>query len=292
MTKSPPTNGLDRYAPLLFVVLWSTGFLAGKAGVQDAGPMHFLFIRFLIVSLLFALVTVFTRAPWPKTSEAAMHIMIAGLLVHAAYLGGVFSALRQGISAGQIAMIVGLQPILTAIFAAQLLKERVTAKRWGGLVIGLMGILLVIVPKLPQDALIPRIDSGLPAAVFALFAITLGTLYQKRFCADMDLRSGGVLQFAACALVLPFFFDASDPAPHWTVRFIVSLAWLVLVLSVGAIGLLYRLLRRGAASQVASYFYLVPPVTVIFGVVLLGEPLTPSAILGAVLVTLGVALAR
>jgi drug/metabolite transporter (DMT)-like permease len=278
--------------PLAFVVLWSTGFLAGKTGVQDSGPLHFLFVRFLIVAVLLGLTALATRAPWPRSPRETLHIIVAGLLVHASYLGGVFTALHAGISAGQIAMIVGLQPILTAILAARLLKERISARRWLGLLIGLIGISIVIYPKLPHDHSLPGIDSGLPAALFALLAITLGTIYQKRFCANMDLRSGGTLQYLACALVLPLFFDASDPAPHWSLSFILSLSWLVLVLSVGAIGLLYRLLARGAASQVASYFYLVPPTTVLFGVVLLGEPLTLITVLGALFVTVGVALAN
>lgn len=284
-------NTLDHWSPALFVLLWSTGFIAGKAGVADSGPLHLLAIRFASVSVLLLSVAFISRAPWPTEKQKIFHILISGLLVHAGYLGGVFTALREGITAGQIAMIVGLQPVLTALCAAWLLKEKVGLRRWLGLLTGFFGVGLVISPKLSNGFLTPEALMGMPAAIFALCSISIGTVYQKRFCQGMDLRSGGAIQYAVCAAVIYCIIGADDPAPEWTLRFIFSLSWLVLVLSVGAIGLLYRLLTRGEASKVVSYFYLVPAVTTLFGAILFGESLTLITVIGTALVSLAVAIA-
>jgi len=288
---TPRLDFLDRWAPAGFVVLWSTGFLAGKAGVADSGPMHFLLVRFVLVALLLLTVALLTRAPWPQSKREVIHIAVAGLLVHASYLGGVFTALRQGVSAGQIAMIVGLQPVLTALCAAWLLKERVGFKRWMGLLTGILGVGLVISPRLAHGLFTAEAELGMPAAFFALFAISIGTVYQKRFCQGMDLRSGGAIQYVVCAAAIALCITPNDPAPIWTLNFILALSWLVLVLSVGAIGLLYRLLAHGEASKVASYFYLVPPLTTLLGMVLFGETLTLASAVGTLLVSVAVALA-
>jgi drug/metabolite transporter (DMT)-like permease len=273
------------------VLLWSTGFLAGKAGVADSGPFHLVAIRFAIASVLLLSFALLTRAPWPKQSRDIFHIIIAGLLVHAGYIGAVFTALREGVTAGQIAMIVGLQPVLTALCASWLLKETVSLRRWIGLLTGLLGVGLVISPRLTHGFFTPEALLGMPAALFALGSISMGTLYQKRFCQGMDLRSGGAIQYAASALIIFFLIGADDPAPQWTMRFIFALTWLVLVLSVGAIGLLYRLLEQGEASKVVTYFYLVPPVTTFFGVILFGESFTLLTAIGTVLVSIAVAVA-
>lgn len=282
----------DRLAPGLFVFLWSSGFIAGKAGVADSGPLHFLALRFAIVAALLGAAAVLQGARWPTPGWAGVHVAIAGVLVHAGYLGGVFTALHQGFGAGQVALVVGLQPLLTAACAGWLLGERVGVRRWAGLLVGLLGVALVLQPRLQAapgggGLLLP----GLPAALLALVSISLGTVYQKRWCGGMDLRSGGALQYAVCAILLLLLAGPADQAPHWTPRFALALAWLVLALSVGAVGLLYRLLQRGAASQVASLFYLVPPLTVLMGMLLFGEGLDGLAACGMALVVLAVALA-
>ena len=282
---------LDRWAPALFVLLWSTGFIAGKAGVADSVPFHLVMIRFAIASVLLLSFALITRAPWPKQSRDILHIIIAGLLVHAGYIGAVFSALREGVTAGQIAMIVGLQPLLTALCASWLLKETVGFRRWLGLLTGLLGVGLVISPRLTHGVFTYEAALGMPAALFALCSISMGTIYQKRFCQGMDLRSGGAIQYAASALVIFFLIGADDPAPQWTARFIFALSWLVLVLSLGAIGLLYRLLEHGEASKVVTYFYLVPPFTTLLGAILFGESVTVITVIGTALVSIAVAIA-
>jgi len=284
-------NALDRFAPALFVLFWSTGFLAGKAGVANSGPFHLVAIRFAIASLLLLSIALLTRAPWPQRSQDILHIIMAGLLVHAGYIGAVFTALKQGVTAGQIAMIVGLQPLLTALCASWLLNEKVSARRWLGLLTGLIGVGLVISPRLAHGVFTTEAAIGMPAALFALCSISIGTIYQKRFCQGMDLRSGGAIQYAASALIIFFLIGSDDATPQWTAQFIIALSWLVLVLSVGAIGLLYFLLERGEASKVVSYFYLVPAITTLLGALLFGESLTLLTAIGTALVSLAVAIA-
>ena len=275
--------------PALFVVLWSTGFIGARLGLPHAGPLTFLALRYGLAAALLVLVALATRAPWPRRLAEIGHYAAAGLLVHGVYLGGVFVGISLGVEAGVSALIVGLQPLLTAALAGVLLGERVTLRQWVGLGLGLLGVALVLARKRgqgPGDAL-----GGL-ACVAALFGITLGTLYQKRFCAGMDLRTGNVVQFTAAGLAtapLALLFESARV--DWDNRFVFALLWLVLVLSLGAVSLLYVLIRRGAASQVASLFFLVPPCTALIAWLLFGERLGPLALLGMALTAVGVALA-
>ncbi len=296
MHESSRNNGtLDAVAPALFVLLWSTGFIAGKAGVADSGPLHLLLLRFIIASLLLGSAAVLAGARWPAPGRPLLHTVVAGLLVHAGYLGGVFTALRAGLGAGEVALIVGLQPILTAVCAASLLGEQVGRRRWIGLGLGLIGVLMVISPRLHGH---PASLTGLPGlapAIVGLLAISLGTVYQKRYCQQMDMRSGGAVQYAASALAvlaLLVLAEPPDASSHLTWRLIAALTWLVLVLSVGAVGLLYRLLQRGSASRVTALFYLVPAVTALLGLLVFGESLTAVSALGMLLTIVAVALAR
>jgi drug/metabolite transporter (DMT)-like permease len=217
------------------------------------------------------------------------HYAVAGLLVHGVYLGGVFVGISLGVEAGVSALIVGLQPLLTAAFAGVFLGERVTPRQWAGLALGLLGVALVLARKLgqgPGDAL-----GGL-ACIAALFGITAGTLYQKRHCAGMDLRTGSVVQFTAAGLAtapLALLFEGMRVA--WSGEFVFALLWLVCVLSIGAVSLLYVLIHRGAAAQVASLFFLVPPCTALIAWPLFGERLGPAALIGIALTAAGVALA-
>lgn len=274
--------------PAIFVVLWSTGFVGAKYGLPYAEPFTFLLWRFVIVALLLLVAAFALRAPWPATRAEFGHIAVAGVLVHAGYLGGVFSAIHQGVSAGEVALIAGLQPVLTAAVAGPVLGERVSARQWAGFVLGFLGVALVVSNRLaPGHAG----TVGYLAAFLALAGITAGTLYQKRFCSHMDLRSGAVIQFSASAVLMAVLASLTESmVVNWSGEFIFSLAWLVLVLSLGAISLLYLLIRHGEAARVTSMFYLVPPVTALMAYALFGERLGVAALVGMGLVVTGVAL--
>lgn len=286
MTPTPPP-GIAVY-PALFVLLWSTGFVVAKLGLPDAPPLSFLAVRFACVAALMTAVALAMRATWPSRREA-MHSAIAALMVHGLYLGGVFVAIHGGMPAGTIAMLVGLQPIVTVLIARGWLGETVVARQWVGLALGLAGIAMVVHDRIGVGA-----DGAgfLPAAI-ALAGISVGTLYQKRWCGNVDLRAGASIQFGACALVfLPLAFLLEPGSIRWTPTFAFALGWSVLVLSVGAISLLYVLLRHGAAANVASLFYLVPPVTAVMAWAIFGERLDLWALAGMVAIAIAVALAR
>ena len=278
------------FAPALFVVLWSTGFISAKFGLPYAGPLTYLLARFVLVFAVMLPFALVIRTSWPMRPITYLHVCIAGLLVHGLYLGGVFVAISRGMPAGTAAMLVGLQPILTVFIARSWLGERTTARQWSGLALGLLGVYFVVEHKLRLFG-IDRI--AIASIAVALIAISIGTLYQKRNAANVDLRAGAVIQFGACtvvfAMLAPLFESLSI---EWTWQFIFALLWSVLVLSVGAISLLYWLLRRGAAADVARLFYLVPAVTMLMALALFGEPITWLAVLGLVLIAVGVGLAR
>jgi drug/metabolite transporter (DMT)-like permease len=275
--------------PALFVLLWSTGFIAAKYGLPYAPPLAFLFVRFLLVAGLMAIVALLTRAAWPRTAREIGHLAVAALLVHGAYLGGVFVAIAHGMAAGTTAMLVGLQPLLTVLIARTWLSERVVPRQWTGLLLGLAGVYFVVRHKVDFSGDL----AGLLPVTVALFAISIGTLYQKRFCSHVDLRAGAAVQFAACAAVyLPLMLLAGERPIQWTPQFIFALGWSVIVLSVGAISVLYWLLRHGAAADVARLFYLVPPVTAAMAFAVFGEKLDALAIAGMILIAFGVSLAR
>ncbi|HEX2940900.1 MAG TPA: DMT family transporter [Rhodopila sp.] len=275
--------------PALFVVLWSTGFLGARMGLPHAGPLTFLTLRYILAATLLLLAALVTRAPWPRRMADVGHYAVTGLMVHATYLGGVFVGISLGLQAGVSALIVGLQPLLTAALARVFLGERVAPRQWAGLSLGLIGVALVLARKLGQGS---GDVMGVLACVAALFGITIGTLYQKRYCGGMDLRTGSIIQFTAAGLLtapLALWFEGWRVA--WTGEFVFALLWLVVVLSLGAVSLLYVLIRRGAASQVASLFFLVPPCTALIAWMLFGERLGPLALVGMALTAIGVALA-
>jgi len=278
------------FAPALFVVLWSTGFVAAKFGLPYAPPFTFLLIRFALVAVLMAIVCAATGARWPSRRSDYLNVAMAAWLVHGVYLGGVFVAISRGMTAGTAAMLVGLQPILTVFLARLWLGEPVIGRQWAGLVLGLAGVWLVVRQNI-------RFDSdgvALVAIAAALVGISVGTLWQKRQASHVDLRTGAVIQFTACALVyLPLVLVLESPADvQWTPTFVFAMSWSVVVLSVGAISLLNWLLRQGVASNVARLFYLVPPVTALMTWLLFDERLDALAIAGMVVIALAVALAR
>jgi drug/metabolite transporter (DMT)-like permease len=274
--------------PGVFVVLWSSGYVFGKLGLPYAGPATFLFLRFCIVVALMLPVALFTRAAWPRSWRAAGHIVVAGLLVQAAYLGCVFAAIHYGVPAGLAALIVSIQPLLTAALVGKLLGERVTPRQWLGFVLGLVGVALVVEHKLSFAG---AELWGFVFCLAGLAAITIGTIYQKKFGGGMDLRTGSVIQFAASALVMaPIAFGVEGLRVEWSADFVIALGWLCLVLSIGAITLLFILIREGAAGKVASLFYLVPPVTALMAWGLFGETLGVFGIVGMAVAAVGVAL--
>jgi drug/metabolite transporter (DMT)-like permease len=275
--------------PLLFVLLWSTGFIAAKYGLAYAPPLKFLLYRFVLVAMLMGAVALATDAVWPATLVEVGHVVIAAWLVHGIYLGGVLVAIANGMSAGMAAMLVGLQPIVTVILARGWLGERVVPRQWLGLALGLAGVWLVVRHKVALTG----DGNALAAILLALAGISVGTLYQKRYCSHVDLRCGAVIQFTACALAYFPIVLAFEPEPvRWTPEFVFALGWAVVVLSVGAISLLFWLLRHGAASNVAGLFFLVPAVTAVMAFLLFDETLDALAIAGMALISVGVALAR
>jgi len=276
---------MQRIYPLLFVFLWSTGFIGAKYGLPYATPLAFLLARYVGVITLMGALVMASRAPWPKDPRQWLHIAVSGLLVHAVYLGGVFIAIKHGLPAGITALVVGMQPLLTALGAGWLLGEKVVPRQWAGLALGFVGVALVVSGKIGEAALGPM----LIPALAALFGITAGTLYQKRFCARFDLRTGSLIQFIPSALVtaaaIALFEDAHI---EWHGQFVFALTWLVLVLSIGAISLLNLLIRSGSAVNVASLFYLTPPTTALIAWAAFGETLSAPALAGLVLAVSGV----
>jgi drug/metabolite transporter (DMT)-like permease len=285
---------LQPLLPLLFVVLWSTGFLGAKYGLPYAEPLTFLSLRYALVIVLMIMLILIMRAPWPRDPRQIVHIAITGLLVQATYLGGVFVSIHLGLAAGVAALIVGLQPLLTAAGAGLWLGERVSRRQWTGLVLGFFGVVLVIIGKSVQDgAAALTIGTMLLPAFIALFGITLGTLYQRRYCPSFDLRTGSVIQFLPSLVVTVAIASQTESMQVvWSGQFIFAWFWLAVVLSLGAISVLNLLIRSGSAVNVASLFYLTPPTTALLAWLLFGEALTGLALLGMGVVVLGVWLAR
>ncbi len=282
---------LLRFAPMLFVLLWSTGFIGSKVIGEHAEPFTALSIRFGLVLLVLAPIAYFVPRP---TRQAARDAGIAGALIHALYIGGVMWALRDGMPTGIVAMVVCLQPVLTALLAGPLLGETVSLRHWGGLALGLAGVALVVGPKLAASAPLGTSDMSpwaVPAAAIGLAAITLGTLWQKARGQSGDLRALAFWQYVgamALSLVMALAFETMHVA--WTMEFVLGMAWLVLVLSIGAIGLLLMLIRASAVSRVTSLFYLVPAVTALMAWAMFGERLGPVQLLGIALVMVAVLL--
>jgi len=272
-------------APMIFVFVWSTGFIGAKYGLPYIEPFTFLVLRMALVVLLHLLIVWLARVPWPDASETK-HSVVAGLLVHGLYLGGVFVAISQGVPAGISALIPGLQPILTSTIANRWLGEKVGTLQWAGLALGLVGVVLVL-----HDRTLVGSGSllGWCASFISLVGIALGTLYQKRHGGNIDWRSGNLVQYAAaCALFAVCALVFETGVIHWTGQLVFALAWLVLVMSLGAVWLMYWLIRRSAAAGFASLFYLVPVVTALFAYLLFDERLDPLSIGGMVVCAIGV----
>ena len=265
-----------RAAPALFVVLWSTGFIATKYVLRGAQPFTYLTLRMAIVVGLMALIAAIARPRWPDRT-GVIHSIVAGLLVHGFYLGGTAVAIAHSIPAGLSALIPGLQPILTSTLANRWLGERVTPLQWIGLGLGLAGVVLILHDR-PMTG---EAGWGWLASGVSLVSITVGTLYQRRFCNGIDWRAGNVVQYVGVTVLFglgALAFESNEV--RWSGEFAAALAWLTVVLSIGTIGLLYWLIRHSAATAVASLFYLVPAVTALMAFVLFGERLDSLAIAG------------
>lgn len=275
--------------PFAFVLIWSTGFIVAKFGLPYAPPLTFLSLRFIGVLLFLLPLVVLLRAPWPVGSMR--HIAMAGILVQAGYLAGVWCAIKLGMPAGLSALIVGMQPVLTA-FAAPLIGEKVRGRQWIGLVLGLCGVALVVANKITLTGLTWH---SIALCVMALLSITVGTMYQKRYCSQFDLRTGTIIQFAASSVVVvPLAIWLEDFSPalqtvQWTPNFVAALLWSILALSIGSIFLLFTLIRKRAATQVTSLLYLTPPTTALMAWLAFGEVFSVSGMLGMLLAVIGVA---
>jgi drug/metabolite transporter (DMT)-like permease len=274
--------------PGFFVLLWSTGFVVAKFGLPFAPPLTFLLLRFAGVSCVLLPLVWIMRAPRPRGQM--LKVALAGVLMQAGYLAGVWCAIKIGMPAGISALIVGMQPILTA-FAAPLIGESLRPRQWLGLVIGLAGVALVVANKMHLSGLS---FESVALCVMALASITTGTLYQKRYCSNFDLRTGTLIQFLASFIVLlPFaiafeHLDWTLSTVDWTPRFIAALLWSILALSIGAIFLLFALIRKAAATKVTTLLYLTPPTTAVMAWAMFGETLGIAGALGMLLAVIGV----
>lgn len=285
-TPLPPVLAI---APAAFVLMWSTGFIAAKFGAPVAGPFSLLALRFVFVVPVLAALALVLRRSLPDR-RSALHAMVAGALIHGLYLGGIFYAVKHGLPAGLSGLVVGLQPALTAIFARSLLGERLTGGHFAGLALGLVGVGMVLAPKLSGlDAVAPGV---MAIAIAAVGAISLGTVYQKRFAASADLVVGTALQFVGASVVaVPLaVIEGFHYVPSWQLAGVV--AWLVLVLSIGAVVLLLTMMKHGAVSKVASLFYLVPPTTALMAWLAFGETMTALQLVGVAVVIASVLILR
>ena len=280
--------------PWVFVWIWSTGFIAAKYGLPYAEPFTLLSYRFVITLFFLLILIIYKKSPWPKSRLEFFHLVIAGVLIHGVYLGGVFQALKWGMPAGLGAMVIGLQPIGMALVAGVLLKEEVSKKQWTGLIMGLVGLYLVLFDSLDLTEQIAF--DGFPiwavfAVIISLFAISIGTIYQKRFCSNMNLYSGAWVQYFSasilCILIVLFFENGEV---SWSRTFILAMTWQVLALSIGAILLLMTMIKKDALASVGSYFYLVAPLVAIQAWFLFEETIGISALAGVVLISFGVAI--
>lgn len=279
---------LHAVTPALFVLLWSSGFIASKLGLFYTQPFTLLLLRFGLTAAVMLAITLALRVPWPRSWTQVGHVAVVGVLLHAFYLGGCYVAMAADIPAAIVALIVGLQPLLTATAAGPLLGERVSPHQWLGLILGFVGVTLVLWNKLGVDV---ETVWGAGFALLGLVAITVATLYQKRYCGTIDTRIGAVIQYGAAGLFTAVVVAVTGVGEVvWSGTFLLSLAYLVFGLSVGAVSLLMWLIRRGAAAPVASLFYLVPPAVAVESYIVLGETLDPLAILGMGIAVIGVAL--
>lgn len=279
--------GWLRAMPVVFVLIWSTGFIVARYGMPFAPPFKFLTMRYALSLVCFYAWVRLARVTWPASRSQWRHLAVTGTLIQAGYLGGVWAAVKLGMGSGLVALLVGVQPVLTAIWMS-MRGGAVSRRQWVGLLLGFAGLVLVVARKIGQGGEVTGVTMSL--ALLALLCITAGTLYQKRFLAPCDVRSASVVQLGAALIVtLPFAMLESE-AIQWNSHSIGALAWSVLALTLGGSSLLYILIQRGTATAVTSLLYLVPPCTAVMAWLLFDEPITAVAVAGIALTAIGVSL--
>ena len=293
MSGSRSSDGWLAAIPVVFVLIWSTGFIVARYGMPHAPPLSFLALRYALSIACFLAWIGWSKVAWPQTRSQWLHLSVTGVLMHAGYLGGVWVAVKAGMGSGLSSLIVGFQPVLTAIWLAYSLRGSdqpgVSRRQWLGLLLGFVGLLMVVWRKLtlgtPLDHVTP---ANMAFALAALLSITVGTLYQKRFVKACDVRSANTVQLlAALVVTLPFAWMETE-AMRWNGELAGAMAWSVLGLTVGGSSLLYMMIQRGAAASVTSLMYLVPPTTAMMAWLLFDEPITWATLLGTALTALGV----
>ncbi len=293
MTPTTQDNAWLRAMPWVFVLIWSTGFIVARYGMPHAPPMSFLAVRYAMSILCFLPWIWIAGVKWPANRTQWLHLSLTGVLMHAGYLGGVWAAVKAGMGSGLAALIVGIQPVLTAIWLSAMggADGHVSRRQWVGLLLGFVGLVLVVSRKFGSGGAGDHADwVNLSFAVVALFSITAGTLYQKRYVQACDVRSANTVQLIAALLVtLPLALLESE-AMRWNGELAGAMAWSVLGLTLGGSSLLYLLIQRGAAAKVTSLMYLVPPCTALLAWLLFGEPISAVTVAGIALTALGVSL--
>ena len=291
MHDSSETAWMVRAMPVVFVAIWSTGFIVARFAMPHAPPFSFLEARYALSAVCLLAWALAARAVWPRTRAQWGHLAVTGVLMQACYLGGVWAAVKNGMGAGLAALVVGLQPVLTGLWLSAL-GGQVTRRQWAGLALGLCGLVLVVSHKLELGEVSAL---NLSLAVVALGGITAGTLYQKRFVQACDVRVAGLIQMlAAFVVTMPLAMRETEamrwftPAGTWNVELVGALAWSVLGLTLAASSLFYLMIQRGAATRVTSLMYLVPPATALMAWQLFGEPITALTLFGVVLTAVGV----
>lgn len=279
--------GWLRAMPAVFVLIWSTGFIVARYGMPYAPPLKFLAVRYVLSLACFGAWVALARVAWPKERAQWAHLAVTGILMQAGYLGGVWAAVREGMGAGLVALLVGIQPVLTAVWLS-FNGSSISRRQWAGLGLGFAGLVLVVLRKLGQGGEVSVPTMGL--ALMALVSITAGTLYQKRFVAPCDVRSASAVQMAAALLVTLPFAALESESIQWNLHSGGAMAWSVLALSLGGSSLLYMLIQRGTATAVTSLLYLVPPCTAVMAWLLFSEPITLVTVLGIALTAVGVSL--
>jgi len=289
-TKPIPQQLLLVGAPSLFVVLWSTGYISARLGLPYAEAGTFLMMRFALAAIVMVALVVVSRAPLPASFREWAHCAVVGALVHGLYLYGGFASIQEGLTPTTIAVVVGMQPVITAVLIGPILGEAVNIRQWGGFFLGTVGVVLVIVANFASIGF----GSGAPAVFLSLLcvmSISVGTLYQKRFCASVDLRSGTMIQLIMAALMMWGISSWLETGHvEWTGTFVFALMWSVLVLSVGAYTLLWWLVRRKAATNVVSLFFLMPPVTAVFDWLLFEQKVSLITLMGIAIAVAGIAI--
>jgi drug/metabolite transporter (DMT)-like permease len=293
MTGGRSPDAWVKATPVVFVLIWATGFIVARFGMPHAPPLSFLSVRYALSIACFGLWIVLAKVAWPQSRQQLFHLSVTGILMHAGYLGGVWVAVKAGMGSGLSSLVVGFQPVLTAIWLSYSLRGSeqpgISRRQWFGLLLGFVGLLMVVWRKLTLGSPFDHVTAANMAfALTALLSITVGTLYQKRFVQACDVRSANTVQLlAALVVTLPLALLETEPM-QWNVELVGAMAWSVLGLTLGGSSLLYMLIQRGAAASVTSLMYLVPPTTAMMAWLIFGETITTATLVGTALTALGV----